>query len=72
MNKKSDSQQHDDSTEFERLGEQQQPMLLIEFWHFLKAQKKWWLAPLLVALAVYATFLIVSISSGPTFIYKLF
>jgi hypothetical protein len=58
--------------EFQRLSEQQPSSLLMEFLHFVKEQKKWWLIPLLVSLAVYAAFLIVSISSGPVFIYRLF
>ncbi len=29
-----------------------------EFWHFLKEQKKWWLIPMLVLLAVLAALLL--------------
>ena len=65
----SDDQQ---AAEFQRLGEQKQPPLWVEFLSFLKEQKKWWLVPLLIPLALYAAFLIVSISSGPVFIYRLF
>ncbi len=72
MSADSDSGKDSQASEFRRLGEQKQPMLLTEFLHFLKDQKKWWLVPLLIPLAIYATFLIVSISSGPVFIYRFF
>jgi hypothetical protein len=64
--------QDQESTEFTRLNEQKQSTLVMEFWDFLREHKKWWLVPLLISLTIYAAFLIVSISSGPTFIYKLF
>lgn len=58
--------------EFQRLGERKRPSLLAEFRHFLVEQKKWWMIPLLVPLAIYTAFLIVSVSSGQVFIYRLF
>lgn len=58
--------------EFERLAGKKPPSLAAEFWLFLREHKKWWLVPLLLTLALYAMFLIVSVSGGPAFIYTLF
>lgn len=61
-----------DSNEFERESETRPPPVLLEFWYFLREHKKWWLIPLLLTLAVYALFVIVSVSGGPAFMYTLF
>ncbi len=47
--------------------------LFVELWQFMVARKKWWLAPLLIALAVVT--LVLAISEIPVvapFIYALF
>ena len=61
-----------ESNDFERAGESRPPSIVVEFWYFLREHKKWWLIPLLLTLAVYALFVIVSVSGGPAFMYTLF
>jgi len=72
MNDPSHTPPEERPNEFERLASEKPSSLVAEFWFFLRDHKKWWLVPLLLTLAVYAVFLIVSISGGPAFIYTLF
>jgi hypothetical protein len=47
--------------------------LLKEFWAFMRVQKKWWLAPLIVILVLVGTLIIlVEGSALAPFIYALF
>jgi len=44
-----------------------------EFWLFIKTEKKWWLAPILLILAVLALFVIFAETSAlAPFLYPLF
>lgn len=43
-----------------------------EFWQFLKHSKKWWLAPLLIVLLVFAVLVALSSTAAAPFIYTLF
>lgn len=40
-----------------------EPSLLREFWLFVKHEKKWWLAPLIIVLALIAALLVFSSAS---------
>lgn len=44
--------------------------LLREVWDFLKVRKKWWLAPIIVALLLVSAILVIGAASGP-WIYTL-
>lgn len=47
--------------------------IIVEFWSFLKASKKWWLLPIVVFLLVIGVLLVVSEGSVlAPFIYALF
>ena len=47
--------------------------IIKEFWDFLRAQKKWWLAPIVIFLLVLGALLIFAKSSAlAPFIYTLF
>ena len=46
--------------------------LLREFWDFLKHNKKWWLIPILVALALVALLAILGGTGLAPFIYTVF
>ncbi len=47
--------------------------LLREFWSFLKVRKMWWLAPIIIMLALVGVLIIISQSSALSpFIYALF
>lgn len=46
--------------------------LLREYWQFLRAEKKWWLAPILLVLLVSGGLIIVGGTAVGPFIYALF
>jgi hypothetical protein len=47
--------------------------VLKEFWDFLKAEKKWWLAPIIIMLLFLGTLMVLTQSSVVApFIYALF
>lgn len=56
----------------EQLAEKKQLTLLQEFVFFLRHNKKWWLVPLLLALAIYGLFLVLVLTGGIASIYTLF
>jgi hypothetical protein len=58
--------------EFRQLAEDAQPGLLREFWDFLRFNKKWWLLPILITLAVLGLFVLLSGTAFAPFIYTLY
>lgn len=48
------------------------PLLIREFWQLLRDHKKWWLAPVVIALLVLSLFALLSTSAAAPFIYTLF
>jgi Family of unknown function (DUF5989) len=46
--------------------------LAAEFWEFLRANKKWWLLPMVVIFAVLAALILLSSTGAAPFIYTLF
>jgi hypothetical protein len=47
--------------------------ILKEFWQFLRARKKWWLAPILLFLVLLGMLIVLTEGSAlATFIYALF
>ncbi|HLD49603.1 MAG TPA: DUF5989 family protein [bacterium] len=47
--------------------------ILKEFWDFLKARKKWWLAPIVIILVLLGALILLTESSAVApFIYTLF
>lgn len=57
--------------EFSQLADEQQPGLFREFLDFALENKKWWLIPIVLVLALVAVFIFVSGAAGP-FLYPLF
>lgn len=51
---------------------EENPGILREFFEFLREEKKWWIAPLLVALAVMAVIAALAGSAAAPFIYSLY
>ncbi len=43
--------------------------LIVEFWDFLKHNKKWWLLPILIVVLLFGTLLILSGTGVALFIY---
>jgi hypothetical protein len=65
-------QQRQSGQDFADAAEQRRTSFLGEFWQFARANKKWWLTPvLLVLLLVGALVVLTSTAAGP-FIYTLF
>lgn len=60
------------SSEFERQADQSQPGLLVEFAHFLRYNKKWWLIPILVTLALLGVLVFLSSTTALPWIYAIF
>ena len=45
--------------------------LLVEFWHFMRVRKRWWLLPIIVALVLLSVFIVLVEALGP-FMYAIF
>lgn len=58
--------------EFEAQTKVARPSLIREFWDFLRHNKKWWLAPILLVMAVLGALMLVGGSAAAPFIYTLF
>lgn len=54
------------------LGRGKSPSIIREFAMFLIAEKKWWLAPLLAVLLLFAGLIALSGTAAAPFIYSLF
>jgi len=61
-----------DGEDFARKASEARPGLLREYWAFLREEKKWWLAPLLISLLVAMGFVVIGGSSIAPLIYALF
>jgi drug/metabolite transporter superfamily protein YnfA len=46
--------------------------ILLEFWDYLKDNKKWWLLPVLIVLLLFGILVFLSSSAAAPFIYTLF
>jgi hypothetical protein len=53
-------------------AEASQVGLVTEFVDFLKYNKKWWMTPILLVLALIAVLVVISATGGAPFIYALF
>lgn len=59
--------------EFERAAQNQgEANIVIEFWQFLRANKKWWLLPILAVLLMFGVLAVLSSTGAGPFIYTLF
>ena len=72
MNDKPSEPDKADVSEFEQLSEEADRGLLLEFWDFLRYNKKWWLTPIVVVLLLMGLLVWISGSSFAPFIYTLF
>ncbi len=45
--------------------------LFVEFWHFMRVRKRWWLLPIIVALVLLGVFIVLVEALGP-FMYAIF
>lgn len=58
--------------EFEEAAGEKSPGLLREFFALLKANKKWWLAPIVIVLLAIGALVILGATKAAPFIYPLF
>ena len=54
------------------MREQENPGIIREFLEFLREEKKWWIAPLLIALALLAIVAALAGTAAAPFIYTLY
>ena len=57
---------------FAQQAEEEQPGLVAEFTDFLLHNKKWWLTPIIVVLALVGVLVVLGSSGAAPFIYTLF
>ncbi len=60
------------TAKLDELANQKRPSLALEFWYFLKYNKKWWLLPILVTLLILCLLVLVGGSGLAPFIYTVF
>ncbi len=74
MSEQSDSQSNASEAQtpdFLSQSESKAPGILAEFWDFLKHNKKWWLAPIIIALLLIGLLILISGSAIAPFIYPI-
>ena len=72
MNDKARKDSTGDEGRFDRQSEQGQTGLIAEFYAYLRHNRKWWLAPIVVALLLLAGLVWLGGTAAAPFIYTLF
>jgi hypothetical protein len=67
-----DSESDKAASDFEQLEQPQSLSLFSEFWLFLREEKKWWLAPIILVLLFVGTVALLTTTGAAPFIYTLF
>ena len=62
----------DEVGDFQQLAEEKRVGLLVEFWQFLKENKKWWLAPIVISILGLGALVLLGGTAAAPFIYTLF
>lgn len=57
---------------FDRESRANSPTLLAELWLFIRSNKKWWLAPIIVIFVIFGVLVYLSATGAAPFIYTLF
>ena len=60
------------TSDFQQLAEMKQVGVVREFWSFLRYNKKWWLAPIVIILLIVGGLALLSGTATSPFIYTLF
>jgi len=68
----SDGDKHEEDEEFLARASGKQAGLVAELFGFLKANKKWWLAPIIVAILLLGLLVVLGGTVAAPFIYTLF
>jgi len=61
-----------DPDDFRNLANQQSPGILREIWDFLRENKAWWLAPIVVILLLISVLVLLGATGAAPLIYTLF
>ena len=61
-----------ESSDFEKIGQEQEPGLLREIWSFIKEERIWWMGPIVVALILIGALVALTSTGAAPFIYTLF
>lgn len=64
--------QKDKAKKFDELAQQKRNSIIVEFWGFLKYNKKWWLIPILIVLLILCLLVLLGGTAIAPFIYPLF
>ena len=67
-----DDPEGDGRTRFEQLADQKPPSFLREVWDLLSTNRRWWLAPLFIAILVLGALVLLTGTGVAPFIYTLF
>ena len=67
-----DPKQSQVSNEFSLISTEAPSGFLVEFWHFLRQNKKWWLTPIVLTLLLLGLLIALGGSAAAPFIYTLF
>lgn len=62
----------DHKTQFEQESLKKRDNVVVEFWDFLKHNKKWWLLPIIIILLMLGLIILLSGTAIAPFIYPLF
>jgi len=62
----------EDKNAFEQAGEESRESIVSEFIHFLGENKKWWLTPIILVLALVGLLVFLAGSGAAPFVYTLF
>jgi hypothetical protein len=68
----SDPNKKMDAESFARAGKGERESFFAEYLHFLKRTKKWWMAPLIFLLLLFALLFVLGSTGAAPFIYTLF
>ena len=61
-----------ESQDFAAQAREERTGLLAEFWDFLRDNKKWWLAPIIISILALGALVMLGGSAAAPFIYTLF
>lgn len=60
------------TSEFQTASKVGRTSLIVEFWDFLKCNKKWWLTPIILVMLLVGLFVMFGSTAAAPFIYTLF
>ncbi len=60
------------TNQFESMAREARTGILLDFWDFLRYNKKWWLLPIVITILLMGLFVLLSGTPAGSFIYTLF